>query len=146
MNVLQIVRDGKVVAQAEATGGTRRLELREKITIDKHTWLAARCGGPEYMGSFYHIDAMARGMFAHTSPIYVSVGGDWWMFSEETAKYMLTLIEGSISYIRETSAQHTHGGVTHHHGQDDHIAYLEAPFHEAHAAVHERAQRLGVRL
>ena len=146
INVLQIVRDGKVVAQAESTGGARRLALREKITVDKHTWLAARCGGPEYMGSFYHIDAMARGMFAHTSPIYVAVAGDWWMFSEETARYMLTLIEGSISYIRETSAQHTHGGVTHHHGQDDHIAYLEAPFHEAHAAVHERAERLGVRL
>ena len=101
---------------------------------------------PQYMGSFYHIDAMARGMFAHTSPVYVSVGGDWWMFSEETARYMLTLIEGSISYIRDTSMQHMHGGVTHHHGQDDHIAYLEAPFHEAHAAVHDRAQRLGFSL
>ncbi len=146
INVLQIVRDGKVVAQTESASGTRRLELREKITIDKHTWLAARCGGPGYMGSFYHLDEMTRGMFAHTSPIYVAVGGDWWMFSEETAQYMLTLIEGSISYIRETSAQHTHGGVTHHHGQDDHIAYLEKPFQEAHAAVHERAHRLGIRL
>ena len=146
INVLQIVRDGKVVAQTESREGTRRLELREKIAIDKHTWLAARCGGPEYMGHFYHIDAMTRGMFAHTSPIYVAVGGDWWMFSEETANYMLTLIEGGISYIRETSAQHTHGGVTHHHGQDDHIAYLERPFHEAHAAVHERAHRLGFSL
>ena len=146
INVLQIIRDGKVVAQTESLNGTRRLELREKITIDKHTWLAARCGGPEYMGSFHHIDAMQRGVFAHTSPVYVSVGGDWWMFSEETARYMLTLIEGSISYIRDTSMQHMHGGVTHHHGQDDHIAYLEAPFHEAHAAVHDRAQRLGFSL
>ena len=146
INVLQIVRDGKVVAQTESAKGTRRLELREKITVDKHTWLAARCGGPEYMGHFYHIDAMTRGMFAHTSPIYVAVGGDWWMFSEETANYMLTLIEGGITYIRETSAQHTHGGVTHHHGEADHIAYLERPFHEAHAAVHERANRLGFSL
>ena len=146
INVLQVVRDGKVVAQTESTKGTRRLELREKITVDKHTWVAARCGGPEYMGHFYHIDAMTRGMFAHTSPIYVAVGGDWWMFSEETANYMLTLIEGGISYIRETSAQHTHGGVTHHHGEADHIAYLEKPFHEARAAVHERAHRLGFKL
>ena len=42
--------------------------------------------------------------------------------------------------------QHKQGGVTHHHGQDDHIAYLEKPFHEAYAAVHHRAQRLGIRL
>ena len=98
------------------------------------------------MGHFYHIDGMTRGMFAHTSPVYVSVGGDWWMFSEETARYMLTMIEGSISYVRETSAQHTHGGITHHHGRDDHLAYLVKPLHEAHAAVHERAHRLGFRL
>ena len=68
------------------------------------------------------------------------------MFSEETARYMLTLIEGSISYIRETSTQHTHGGITHDHGQDDHIAYLEKPLHEAQAAVHLPAQRLGFSL
>ncbi len=144
INVLQIVRNGQVVAQAESKEGTRRLELKEKVQIDKHSWLAARCGGPNYMGNFYHIDAMARGMFAHTSPIYVAVGGDWWMFSEETAKYMLTLIEGNLAYIRETSAQHTHGNVTHHHGQDDHIAFLEKPFHQAHDAIHNKAHKHGI--
>ena len=146
INVLQIVQDGKVVAQAEARDGARRLELNEKLQIDRHTWLAARCGGPDYMGNFYHIDAMQRGMFAHTSPIYVAVGGDWWMFSKETARYMLTLIEGSIAYIRETSTQHSHPHVTHHHGQDDHIAFLEQPFREARRAIRERAKKLGVRI
>lgn len=146
INVLQIVQDGKVVAQTESLNGTRRLELNETIRIEGHTWLAARCGGPGYMGSFYHIDSMQRGMFAHTSPIYVAVGGDWRMFSEETARYMLTLIEGSITYIRETSTQHTHGSVTHHHGQEDHLAFLEKPFHEAHDAIHERARGFGYRL
>jgi hypothetical protein len=114
--------------------------------MDKHSWLAARCGGPEYMGNFYHIDAMERGVFAHTSPIYVAVGGDWWMFSQETAQYMLTMIEGDLTYIRETSAQHTHGNVTHHHGQDDHIGFLEKPFHQAYDAIHERARKLGISL
>ena len=146
INVLQIVRDGKVVAQAESKDGTRRLELKEKLQMDKHSWLAARCGGPEYMGNFYHIDAMERGVFAHTSPIYVAVGGDWWMFSQETAQYMLTMIEGDLTYIRETSAQHTHGNVTHHHGQDDHIGFLEKPFHQAYDAIHERARKLGISL
>ena len=67
-------------------------------------------------------------------------------FSEEEARYMLTLIERSISYVRDTSTQHTHGGITHHHGQDDHIAHFKKPYHEAHAAVHQRAQRLGFSL
>ena len=142
---LEIVQAGRVVAAAESRTGTRRLELKEKLRIDRHTWLAARCGGPEYIGPF-HIDAMHRGIFAHTSPVYIACGGDWWMFDASTAQYMLTLIEGDLSYIRESSGQHTHGNVTHHHGEDDHIAYLERPFHEARKAIQERMRKLSVML
>jgi hypothetical protein len=34
-----------------------------------------------------------------------------------------------------------HGNITHHHGEDDHMAYLERPFIEAQDAVHERMRR-----
>jgi len=146
INVLQIVVNGKVVAQSDSKDGVRRLELRERITLDEHSWVAARCGGPNYMGKVFHIDAMNRGLMAHTSPVYVAVGGDWWMFSEETARYMLTMIEGDIDYIRNNSTQHTHGNVTHHHGEEDHIAFLERPFHQAHEAIHARARKYGVNL
>ena len=137
INTLQIVQAGKIVASAESRDGTRRLELKERLRVDGHTWLAARSGGPGYSGS-QHLDLWRRGMFAHTSPVYVACGGDWWMFDEATAQYMLTLIEGDLAYIRESSGQHLHGSVTHHHGEDDHIAYLERPFMEARAAVQER--------
>ena len=144
INTLQIVQDGRVVASSESTGGTRRLEIRESLRVDGHTWIAARCGGPGYEGMAHH-DGWQRGVFAHTSPVYVAVGGEWDMHDPATFQYMLTLIEGDLAYIRETSAQHMHGSVTHHHGEDDHIAYLERPFIEAREAIHERMHRLGIR-
>ena len=145
INTLQIVRAGRVVASTESSNGTRRLQLKEKLQIDGHTWLAARCGGPDYFGRA-HYDNWRRGVFAHTSPIYVACGGEWWMFDKDAAQYMLTLIEGDLGYIREHSGQHKPGTVTHHHGEDDHMAYLERPFLEARDAINERVSKLGIPL
>ena len=60
------------------------------------------------------------------------------MYDSETAEYMLTMIEGSLTYIRETAGVRPSGSVTHHHGESDHLAYLERPFHEAKAAITNR--------
>jgi hypothetical protein len=57
---------------------------------------------------------------------------------------MLTLIEGSLSYIREIAPHYPPGTVTHHHGEEDHRAYLERPFHEAREAIHRRRHELGI--
>ena len=136
--------------------------LSENITVDDHTWLAARCGGPEYYteGNFnsgqppswshkhsasssivgVHFDAWRRGIFAHTSPVYIACKGEWSMFDPEIARNMLTSIEGSLTYIRQVSAQHDPETITHHHGEGDHMAYLERPFLEAKAALEQRIQ------
>ena len=143
IHTLELVRAGRVVATADSSGGARRLEIRERVRVDGHTWLAARCGGPGYYG-FAHHDVWNRGVFAHTSPVYVACGGDWWMFDKAVAQYMLTLIEGDLEYIKHSSAQHRHGTVTHRHGEDDHTAFLSRPFLEAQDAIHRRAQGLGV--
>ena len=45
---LQIVQEGRVVAETVAREGTRRLELSERLRADGHTWFAARTGGPTY--------------------------------------------------------------------------------------------------
>ena len=66
------------------------------------------------------------------------------MFDKSTAQYMLTLIEGDLGYIREHSGQHKPGTVTHHHGEDDHMTYLERPFLEARGAINERFGQLGI--
>ncbi len=143
IHTLQVVQQGQIVASTEESKGTRRLAFKAKIKIEGHTWLAARCAGPDYT-SIRHYDGWRRGIFAHTSPIYVACGGEWQMFDQEAAQYMLTLLEGNLTYIRETAALHQPGTVTHHHGEDDHLAYLERPFLEAREAIHRRMHQLGI--
>jgi hypothetical protein len=65
------------------------------------------------------------------------------MFSAETAHYMLTLLHGGVDYIRHRSRQHPAGSVLHPHAEEDHLAYLERPFHEAIAAVYRRMHEAG---
>jgi hypothetical protein len=144
IHTLQIVQQGRVVAETEDRRGTRRLELKTRIKVDGHTWLAARVSGPGYTNPILHHDGWRRGVMAHTSPIYVACGDDWWLFDQETAQYMLTLIDGSLTYIRELSPRDQPGTVTHHHGEEDHEAYLQRPFLEARAVIHRRMQELGL--
>lgn len=141
---LQIVQAGKVVASTESRQGARRLELSENIRVDGHTWLAARAGGRGYYDNRIDYGTGAHEIFAHTSPIYVACGGDWRMFDQRVAGNILTSIEGSLAYIRENTRQHPPSLVTHHHGEDDHAAYLERPFIEARNAVHARMHELGI--
>ena len=133
-----------MVEATENRTGTRRLELKTRIKVDGHTWLAARVSGPGYTNPILHHDSWRRGVMAHTSPIYVACGNDWRLFDQETAQYMLTLIDGSLTYIRELSPRDQPGRVTHHHEEEDHEAYLERPFLEARAAIHRRMHELGL--
>jgi hypothetical protein len=144
LHTLQIVQQGRVVEACENHQGTRRLELKTRINVDSNTWLAARVSGPGYSKPIPHHDAWRRGIMAHTSPIYVACGQDWKLFDQETAQYMLTLIDGSLTYIRELSLRHRPGTVTHHHGEEDHEAYLQRPFLEAQAAIHRRMHESGL--
>ncbi len=140
---LEIVMNGNVVARTEESKGTKRLHLNQKLKIDKHSWVVARCAGPNYT-SVKHHDGWHRGIMAHTSPIYLAVGGPWGMFSEESAEYMLTLIHGGLEYVKTRSKQWKPGTVTHHHGKDDHMKYLEEPFQQAIAAIHKRMHDLNI--
>jgi hypothetical protein len=144
VHVLEIVQQGRVVASAAEASGARRLSLKTRLKIDGHTWLAARAGGPGYDRSIPHHDEWARGVMAHTSPVYVASGGDWRLFDRDAAEYMLTLIDGSLSYIQDLAPRYAPGTVTHHHGEADHQAYLERPFHEARAALHRRMHELSI--
>lgn len=144
MSKLEIIQEGKVVASSEVDNPTRKLSLNEKIKIDGNSWLAARAGGPGYYSGYRYYDVWERGIFSHTSPVYVSVGGPWSMFDVATAKYMLTLMHGSLTYIDNSSRQHSHGQVTHHHGEEDHIGYLKRPINEAIDAVHRRMHEHGI--
>lgn len=142
IHTLEIVQQGRVVASTGDANGARRLHLKTTLKVEGHTWLAARCAGPNYSTTNHH-DVWQRGIFAHTSPIYLAVGGDYWLYNQEAAQHMLTLVEGGLAYIRNLAPYHSHGPITHHHGEPDHRAYLERPFREAYEMLQKRihAQR-----
>jgi hypothetical protein len=143
IHTLQIVQRGRVVASADDAKGARRLELRERLRIDGNTWLAARCGGPSFT-AVPHRDGWGRGIFAHTSPVYVATEDEWSMFDENTARYMLNLVDGCLTYIDTAAPYWEPGSVTHHHGSDDHVAWLRRPFLEARDAVEKRLAQHGL--
>jgi hypothetical protein len=139
LSALEIVQNGEVVASTSERDA-RRLELTTELRMDGDGWIAARCGGEGYFSGTPHCDVWGRGMFAHTSPVYVTTGDEWSMFDPDHARYMLTLIEGSLGYMRHRAVRYPPDYATHHHGEDDHLAYLERPFLEARALLERRLE------
>jgi hypothetical protein len=125
LHSLEIVRNGEVVARVEADGG-RQAEINEELRIDGNSWIACRAYGVDY-----HLDEWSRRVFAHTSPVYVACGGDWTMTDPDGIRYIRTLIEGAREYVRHTAVRRSDQLTTHHHGEADHLAWLERPFAEA---------------
>lgn len=139
LSSLEIVQDGEIVASASDEGG-RRLELTAELRLDGDSWIAARCGGEGYFEGTPHRDVWGRGMFAHSSPVYVTTGDEWKMFDPAHARYMLTLIEGSLGYMRHRAVRYPPSYATHHHGEDDHLSYLERPFLQARELLERRLE------
>jgi len=137
---LQIVQNGRVVAESSEASGARELIVRARLEIRGDSWLAARCGGLQYMPT-RHFDTRRRGVMAHTSPIYVACGREYSVFDLATTEYLLTLVEGGLEYIRNLSPQHPPSLVTHHHGEGDHLGHLERPFREAQSILLQRLDR-----
>jgi len=157
---LDIVQAGKVIASTVSDTPTRRLELKKTIQVSEHTWLAARAGGNNYWseGNFYssqtpslkpipysHYDGQRKGIFAHTSAVYVACGEEWSMFDENVARHILSVADGLISNLKNISSQYSGWDITHHHGEQDHIEYLIRPFVETREAIHKRMETLGIK-
>jgi hypothetical protein len=137
IHTLQLVHNGQVVADTTEQKGTRELSLNTNVRVTEPGWLCARVGGPNYQ-QLHHHDVWQRGIFAHSSPIYLACGERDRRGDRDGLQYMLTLVEGSLEYVRRTAPRHRHGTVTHHHGEADHLAYLERPFLEALTALRAR--------
>ena len=132
---LEVVRNGEVVARTDASGG-RQAEISEELRIDGNSWIACRAFGVDY-----HLDEWGRRVFAHTSPVYVACGGGWAMSDRDGIRYIRTLVEGAREYVRHTAVRRPDQLTTHHHGEADHLAWLERPFTEALRALDERDRR-----
>jgi hypothetical protein len=132
---LEVVRNGDVVARAEANGG-RQAQVSAELRVDGNSWVACRA-----IGADCHLDDWGRRVFAHTSPVYVACGGEWTMTDPAGIRYIRTLVEGAREYVRRTAARRPDQHTTHHHGEADHLAWLERPFAEALRALDGRARQ-----
>ncbi|MDF5752667.1 CehA/McbA family metallohydrolase [Spongiactinospora sp. TRM90649] len=127
---IEIVRDGRVVAEHAPGRPGHALEISADLTVTGDSWIAARCYGPGADVARHH-DVWARPIMAHTSPVYLRTGEEYGRFDADTVEHMLSLVEGSMAYIDERSRRMWPGQVCHRHGRDDHLAFLRAPFLEA---------------
>ncbi|RGA06082.1 hypothetical protein DI270_004750 [Microbispora triticiradicis] len=127
---LEIVVNGHVVAERRVETPGRTLELTADVPVTEDSWIAARCYGPG-AGVARHHDVWARPIMAHTSPVYVRTGEEYARSDADTIDHMLNLVDGSLAYIDERSRRLWPGQVCHRHGQEDHLAFLRAPFLQA---------------
>lgn len=129
---LEIVCNGEVVASVDGQGG-RSLQLSEQVRVSGHSWIACRAFGVNY-----HLDGWGRQVFAHTSPVYLACGGPWSRVDPDGLHYIRTLVEGAREYVTRTAVRRHDHHTTHHHGQQDHLAWLRRPFDEALEALDRR--------
>lgn len=94
---LELVRNGVVAARAksQATGGHFEAVLDAEVTIDGPCWLAMRI--PDVDQAKNELD---QPLFAHTSPIYVDVGGKK-VFDRATAEMLLDELKAAPDVIRK---------------------------------------------
>ncbi|UCH35586.1 MAG: CehA/McbA family metallohydrolase [Armatimonadota bacterium] len=100
IHLLEVVANERVVASADDKRGTHRLALKAKVPVKRSSWIAARCGSRLRVHHCWPIQ-----LGAHTSPVYVICGGQE-MFSAADAAYMLTLIDGGLTYLDTMSVRY----------------------------------------
>jgi hypothetical protein len=135
--------NGEVVDQVAQVSPARHLTLSSRVRVDGDSWIAARCGGPNYFDGPSHRGPWERRIFAHTSPVYVACGdADWRRRDPNEDERMWRLIEACLERIRNGRG-YSEERITHHHGESDHQAFLERPFLEALDRVRVRMNEPG---
>jgi hypothetical protein len=90
---LQIVVNGQVVARETMQQGARQAQLTSKLRLNGSAWVAARCISRHQVWHYWPIH-----IAAHTSPVYVRCG-DAELWSPSDATFMLTLIDGGLTWL-----------------------------------------------
>jgi hypothetical protein len=93
---VELIYNGKVVHRVPATreGGYHIADLRHGLRIDEPGWFALRI--PPNAGR----SELGHPLFAHTSPIYVELGGQR-IFRAEVAQDMITQLEQQLPRIEK---------------------------------------------
>ena len=100
----EVVLNGRVVATAETrkVGEHFRAEITQSITVDEPGWLALRIPPPNLSdaGPKTPTNELGRELYGHTSPIYLTVGGES-AFNSRVARAMLEQMRESQAAISE---------------------------------------------
>lgn len=90
---LQVVCNGQVIAAESAPAGAKSCRVKAKVRIAGSSWIAARCVSRLRLAHTWVINVAA-----HTSPVYLVAGGAE-QFNASDATYMLTLLEGGLTWL-----------------------------------------------
>jgi hypothetical protein len=122
VNRLEIVLNGRVVAEEVSGPGARTLKLSAPISVSGSGWLAARCVSESKAWSVW-----PQHIAAHTSAVYLKAGGAD-LFDNPTAEYLITTMEGGIAWLDTLATRDT----------PDRHAAIKGVFEEAIAQVRAR--------
>jgi len=90
---LEVVLNGKVVAESSAAEGTTSLSISEQISVDGSGWIAARAVSEHKAQHIWPVH-----FNAHTSPVYLKAKGSE-LFDNPTAEYLITVMEGGMTWL-----------------------------------------------
>lgn len=91
MEALELIVNGRTVRRWEVGGDPFAAGFSEKITLDESSWVALRV-----RGSGHRLATNDREVYAHTSPVYVSVAGSK-VASREDAEFFIDQIDALIA-------------------------------------------------
>ena len=110
---LELVANGKVVGKANIGSEQHEAKLSLSLPILEGTWIAARCTEEDQLLSDGQLSHYSRGgslpeepcglRFAHTSPIYVTVGGKG-AYVTSSVKEAQKMLESFERFARKTAA------------------------------------------
>jgi hypothetical protein len=95
MDQIELIVNGEVVATAAATAGGREAKLSHELRVYESCWAALRA-----TGGIHEMVLHPEGVFAHTSPVYISVGGAP-LARPDDAAYFVEWIERLIAVTEE---------------------------------------------
>ena len=124
---IEVVVNGRVVATAQPQPGALSTTMRAQVPVAGSGWIAARCTSNQPGWAL-----STRGVAAHASPVYVVVDGAE-LYNPSSATYMLTLLEGGMTWVDTLSIPadpQTHQRV-------------RGVFEQAHQSLHTRMHTAG---
>jgi hypothetical protein len=126
-HTLEVVVNGRVVASETCEPGAQQLSVKANLRLDGSAWMAARCVSQYQVWHGWPIH-----IAAHTSPVYVVVG-DQAQFSVPDATYMMTLLDGGMTWLDTLSIP----------ANPERQARIRGVFQQAKEALHQRLHAAG---